>query len=89
VDEGAGPPSLESIDQKDRIVTQTLQAVAHEIRNPLMAVGGFARRLAESLEPTSKGGKYVQVVLEEARRLEAVLSDMTRARAEGPRPSSP
>jgi HD-like signal output (HDOD) protein len=83
--EGAGPPSLESIDQKDRIVTQTLQAVVHEIRNPLMAVGGFARKLAESLDPTSKGGKYVQVVLEEARRLEAVLSDMTRAGAEGPR----
>jgi len=88
MDEGAGPPSMESIDQKDQIVTQTLQAVAHEIRNPLMAVGGFARKLAESLDPTSKGGKYVQVVLEEARRLEAVLSDMTRAGAEDPRPSS-
>ncbi len=89
VDEGAGPPSLESIDQEDQIVTQTLQAVAHEIRNPLMAVGGFARKLAESLDPTSKSGKYVQVVLEEAKRLEAVLSDITRARAGGPHQSSP
>jgi HD-like signal output (HDOD) protein len=87
-DEGAGPPSLESIDQEDQIVTQTLQAVAHEIRNPLMAVGGFARKLAESLDPASKSGKYVQVVLEEAKRLEAVLSDMTRAGAEGPHQSS-
>jgi HD-like signal output (HDOD) protein len=81
VDESAKPPSLESIDQENQIVTQTLQAVAHEIRNPLMAVGGFARKLADSLDPTSKGGKYVQVVLEEARRLEAVLSGMTGARA--------
>jgi HD-like signal output (HDOD) protein len=89
VDEGVGPPSLESIDQEDQIVTQTLQAVAHEIRNPLMAVGGFARKLAESLDPSSKNGKYVQVVLEEARRLEAVLSDMTKARAEGSHHSSP
>jgi HD-like signal output (HDOD) protein len=82
-DEGTRPPSLESIDQEDQIVTKTLQAVAHEIRNPLMAVGGFARKLAESMDPTSKGGKYVQVVLEEARRLEAVLSDMTRVRPAG------
>ncbi len=84
LDEGAGPPSLKSIDQEDQIVTQTLQAVAHEIRNPLMAVGGFARKLAESLDPASKGGKYVQVVLEEARRLEAVLTDLTRVRPQSP-----
>jgi HD-like signal output (HDOD) protein len=89
VDGSAGPPSLESIDHEDQIVTQTLQAVAHEIRNPLMAVGGFARKLAESLDPTSKNGRYVQVVLEEAKRLEKVLSGMTRTKAEVPHQSFP
>jgi HD-like signal output (HDOD) protein len=89
MDKEAGPPSLESIDHADQIVSQTLQAVAHEIRNPLMAVGGFARKLADSLDPNSRGGKYVQVVLEEAKRLEAVLLDMTRTRGDIPHPSSP
>jgi HD-like signal output (HDOD) protein len=69
-------PSFASIDQKEKVVTDTLQAVAHEIRNPLTAVGGFARRLAVSLDPCSQSGKYAKVILEEALRLEQVLSRM-------------
>ena len=69
-------PSFASIDQKEKVVTDTLQAVAHEIRNPLTAVGGFARRLAVSLDPGSQPGKYAKVILEEALRLEEVLSRM-------------
>jgi HD-like signal output (HDOD) protein len=69
-------PSFSSIDQKEKMVTDTLQAVAHEIRNPLTAVGGFARRLAVSLDPGSESGKYAKAILEEALRLEVVLSKM-------------
>ncbi|MDI6801612.1 MAG: HDOD domain-containing protein [Thermodesulfovibrionales bacterium] len=54
-----------------------LQAVAHEIRNPLMAVGCFARRLSESLDPQSKSWEYIQIIIEESRRLETALSIMT------------
>jgi HD-like signal output (HDOD) protein len=69
-------PSFASIARKEKTVTDTLQAVAHEIRNPLTAVGGFARRLAVSLDPCSQSGKYAKVILEEALRLEQVLSRM-------------
>lgn len=69
-------PSFESIDRQSKMVSDTLQAVAHEIRNPLTAVGGFARRLAVSLDPGSQSGKYAKVILEEAQRLEEVLSRM-------------
>ncbi|MEM5787347.1 MAG: HDOD domain-containing protein [Syntrophobacteraceae bacterium] len=69
-------PSFESINYHSKNVTDTLQAVAHEIRNPLTAVGGFARRLATSLDPASPSGKYAKVILEEALRLENVLSRM-------------
>lgn len=69
-------PSFDSIDHKSKLVSDTLQAVAHEIRNPLTAVGGFARRLAESLDPCSKQGKYARIILDEALRLEKVLSTM-------------
>jgi len=71
-------PSFESIEGDDQIVTHTLQAVAHEIRNPLLAVGGFARKLSTTLDPDSKNGKYIQIILEEAKRLETALLEMTQ-----------
>ena len=83
-EEGAKPseqknlPSFESIGDDNQIVTHTLQAVAHEIRNPLLAVGGFARKLATTLDPDSKNGKYIQIILEEAKRLESALLEMTQ-----------
>lgn len=70
-------PSFESLPDEGALVTQTLQAVAHEIRNPLVAVGGFARRLATTLDSSSDGGKYARLILEETRRLEEALSRMT------------
>ena len=64
--------------QSDRlIVSQTLEAVSHEIRNPLMAVGGFARRLSRTLPPSSEGEKCVQCIVEEVARLEQTMTEMS------------
>ena len=75
-------PSFDSPHEEndEKMVTYTLQAVAHEIRNPLTAVGGFARRLSASLDPASESGKYVRIILEEATRLENALSQMTQGK---------
>lgn len=72
-------PSFDSL-QKGELINLTIQAVAHEIRNPLMAVGGFARRLSASLDPSSESGRYVHIILEEAIRLENALSEMTQGK---------
>ncbi len=48
---------------------------AHQIRNPLTAVGGLARRLA-SLDLDAKGQKYTASIGAEAARLELVLNNM-------------
>ena len=73
-------PSFDSLGEDRGREAHTLQAVAHEIRNPLLAVGGFARKLAASLDPASKGGEYAKIILEEASRLERALSEMTRGK---------
>jgi len=70
-------PTFASMGEEGDTVNRTLQAVAHEIRNPLTAVGGFAKRLASSLDPASKSGRYAQVIVDEALRLEEALSEMT------------
>ena len=72
-------PSLSSVPKNDRAIQYTLQAIAHEIRNPLTAVGGFARKLSGTLDPGSEEGKYVHLILSEAERLENVLAEVTTA----------
>jgi HD-like signal output (HDOD) protein len=76
-------PSFDGLDGDEEVVQETLQAVAHEIRNPLMAVGGLARRLTSVLEPSSAGGKYAQIIFEEALRLEKALAEMSGDTAPG------
>jgi PAS domain S-box-containing protein len=47
--------------------------VAHEIRNPLLAAGGFARRLRDSLPETDHRRKQADIIVKEVARLEDYL----------------
>jgi len=49
--------------------------IAHEIRNPLTALGGFGRRLLKSATDKSQK-KYAEVIVSESDRLEQVLKDV-------------
>lgn len=48
--------------------------VAHEIRNPLVSVGGFAQRLEHKLEGNLK--EYATIISREVKRLEDILRDI-------------
>jgi len=47
--------------------------VAHEIRNPLIAAGGFARRLRDALPETDPRRKQADIIVKEVARLEDFL----------------
>jgi len=50
--------------------------VAHEIRNPLVAIGGFARLLLRDAPPEGDMRENLQVIASEVRRLEQILRDV-------------
>ena len=49
--------------------------IAHEIRNPLTALGGFGRRLLKSATSDNQR-RYAEVIVSESDRLEQVLKDV-------------
>jgi two-component system sensor histidine kinase HydH len=52
------------------------QGVAHEVRNPVMSIGGFARRLKKKLHSDKTLEAYVDIILKEAARLEQMVTDV-------------
>lgn len=50
--------------------------VAHGIRNPLVSIGGFARRLLKKEKASSTSKKYLQIIVDEIDRLETILSEL-------------
>lgn len=65
--------------QQDRIdsLAQLSMAIAHQIRNPLMTIGGFARLLERKTPLNKAGAEFVHNILEGAMRLEAVVKAVT------------
>jgi PAS domain S-box-containing protein len=60
--------------------------VAHEIRNPLVAIGGFARGLLQrSPHPDESTRESLEIIVDEVRRLEAIVREVL----EFSRPLSP
>ena len=50
--------------------------VAHEIRNPLTAIGGFARRLDKVIPERTKEKEYTDFIISEVSRLEGILKNV-------------
>ena len=50
--------------------------IAHEIKNPLTSIGGFARRLDRAILEESREKKYTQTIIKEVSRLEKILNDL-------------
>lgn len=50
--------------------------IAHEIRNPLVSIGGFAKIMKKDIERGSVDYEHVDIIIEEVSRLEKILSEI-------------
>lgn len=50
--------------------------VAHEIRNPLTSVKGFAQLIGEDLKDNDKKLEYIQIVIKEVDRLNKIINEL-------------
>ncbi|MBW2108797.1 MAG: response regulator [Deltaproteobacteria bacterium] len=77
-------------DQKRMEVLKFANEVAlelmHELRNPLVAIGGFSRRLSTGKLAEDTTRKFAHIIFEESVRLETVLNDILEHLKGGARP---
>jgi signal transduction histidine kinase len=62
--------------EKLRGLGEMTASIAHEIKNPLVIIGGFTKRLAKKLKLEEAEARYVDIILKEVARLEAILDEI-------------
>jgi PAS domain S-box-containing protein len=50
-----------------------VEEIAHQVRNPIVTIGGYSQRLLNTFSPSPKGKSYLQQILREAKRLETLI----------------
>jgi signal transduction histidine kinase len=66
----------EQLSQSEKMAAlgSMMAEITHEIRNPLVSIGGFTRRLARKVaDPESQ--RYIDIILGEVKRLEDIIHD--------------
>jgi HD-like signal output (HDOD) protein/nitrogen-specific signal transduction histidine kinase len=69
-------PVLPTKAEEMKTLEKALDAVAHEIRNPLTVIGGFAQRLVNKSPEQINVAQYAELISQESKRLELVLNDL-------------
>lgn len=62
--------------QKLSYLEKVVDGLSHEIRNPIVTLGGYARRLEKMLEPEHPGQAPLRIILKDVERMESMLREM-------------
>lgn len=65
-----------AMEEKTGALEHLVNEVAHEIRNPLVAIGGFARRVRDSLPEGSPNKEYLTIILQNVLVLEKMVEHL-------------
>jgi PAS domain S-box-containing protein len=50
-----------------------VEEIAHQVRNPIVSIGGYTQRLVKTFSTSSKSKSYLNQILKEAKRLETII----------------
>jgi two-component system, sensor histidine kinase and response regulator len=67
-------------EERTEAFDQMMDEVAHEIRNPLTSIGGFARRVYENLAEDDPNKGYVGIIIQEVGRLESMVKELVEVK---------
>jgi signal transduction histidine kinase len=62
--------------EKMAVLGEMAAQVAHELRNPLVSIGGFAQRLARQQLVEPKANEYAGIIAREVKRMEDLLGNI-------------
>ena len=61
--------------ERRKALDQMVEGVEHEIRNPVVSIGGFARRILDELPEDDRKKEYAKIILKETERLERMVKE--------------
>jgi signal transduction histidine kinase len=67
---------IEKEKRLERMRREFIAGVSHELKTPLSLIGGYAEGLKDNIANEAKREKYADVILEETRRMAAIVGDM-------------
>ena len=83
----------EKTTERERSVSleKMIDAVAHEIRNPLTSIGGFARKIYKRLPQGDPNREYIKMIIDDVTRVENMIRQIVELKTMGvshPEPSN-
>lgn len=63
-------------EERTEAVRKLIDSLSHEIRNPIVSIAGFAKKVYENLPPGDPNKPYLMTILQESERLEKLLKEI-------------
>ncbi len=58
------------------VLGQITSQLAHEMRNPLTVIGGFAHSILKKMDPGNSNYEYMKIIVKETERMENILNNV-------------